>query len=160
MVNGVEVPYLIVGDPAYPLSRWLMKGFPFTAAITEEQDSFNAYLNKGRVVVEIAFGRLKGRWRRLTKKIDADVKFAPTIIMACCVLHNIVEANNEHFREKWLNIVNNCAEVYPQPGPYLQQHHGISNRDDGSGERIRNALLEITNKLPTISSLTWKLRRV
>lgn len=157
MVNGVEVPYLIVGDPAYPLSRWLMKGFPFTAAITKEQDNFNAYLNKGRVVVEIAFGRLKGRWRRLTKKIDADVIFAPTIIMACCVLHNIVEANNEHFHEKWLDIVNDCAEVYPQPGPDIQ-HHGIPSRDDG--ERIRNALVEITNKLPTLSSLTWRLRRV
>lgn len=153
------MPYLIVGDPAYLLSRWLLKGFSFTSQITKQQDSFNSYLNKNWVLIEIAFGRLKGRWRRLTKKIDADVKFAPTIIMARGLLHNIVEASNEDFSEKWLRIVENCAEMYPQPDPYPQDDHGILARDDSCGEKIRNALLEITNKLPILPNIFWKLRR-
>lgn len=55
----MEVPYIIIGDPAYPLLPWLIKGYP--GAVTVEQDSFNVYLNSARVVVEMAFGRLRGR---------------------------------------------------------------------------------------------------
>lgn len=55
---------MIIGDPAYPLLPWLMKNFT-GANLKPEEDSFNAYMNSARVSVEIAFGRLKARWRRL-----------------------------------------------------------------------------------------------
>ena len=54
------------------------------------------------MVVKNAFGRLKGRWRRLLKTNDAATEDIPTIITTCCVLHNIREVYEEHFDETWL----------------------------------------------------------
>ena len=45
-------------------------------------------LSKARVVIEQAFGLLKGRWRRL-KAVPANVEKIPNIIVACCALHNL-----------------------------------------------------------------------
>ena len=53
-------------------------------------------------MVENAFGRLKGRWRSLLKRNDSAVKFLPTYVTACCVLHNICELYNDSFEEDWL----------------------------------------------------------
>lgn len=162
LVHGVKVPYLIVGDPAYPLSPWLIKNYPFTAGITKEQDSFNAYLNRGRVVVEMAFGHLKGRWRRLSKTMEVEVNFAPTILSACCVLHNLVESREEDFPDRWLQIVTTNATNYPQPEP---QQHVLQENCTGrqqiytDGEVVRDALLEETKKQPLLTSIHWRLRR-
>ena len=53
------------------------------------------------MVVECAFGRLKGRWRSLLKRNDRNVNFLPTYVAACCVLHNICEIHNDSFNEEW-----------------------------------------------------------
>lgn len=153
------MPYLIIGDAAYPLKPWLIKNFPFTSGITREQDSFNAYLNKGRVVVEMAFGRLKGRWRRLTKKIDVNVAYASQIIAAACTLHNIVEFNKENFPEQWLEVVRSGAATYPQPDLQQVRPENTNETDRDRGEAIRNALLEESKNLPPLTSIHWRLSR-
>ena len=43
------------------------------------------------MVVENAFGHLKGRWRCLLKRNDTATYNVPTLITACCVLHNVCE---------------------------------------------------------------------
>uniref|UniRef100_A0A8C3HBD3 DDE Tnp4 domain-containing protein n=1 Tax=Chrysemys picta bellii TaxID=8478 RepID=A0A8C3HBD3_CHRPI len=58
-VGDVEMPIVILGDPAYPLMPWLMK--PYTGSLDRSQELFNYRLRKCRMVVECAFGRLKGR---------------------------------------------------------------------------------------------------
>jgi len=92
---------MIVGDPAYPLLSWLLKGFFDT--LSAEEESFNVYLNSARVSVEMAFGRLKARWRIL-HKINCNYSFALEIITACCILHNFVEDNNNNtnIQIQWL----------------------------------------------------------
>ncbi len=42
------------------------------------------------MVVENAFGRLKGRWRSLLKRMDYNLLMYPTFL-SCVVLHNVCE---------------------------------------------------------------------
>ena len=52
--------------------------------------------------MEVAFGRLKARWRRLSKQIDMDIDNVPYIIAACCVLLNVCQIHHDGFNEEWL----------------------------------------------------------
>ena len=90
MINGVSVPLHLLGDPAYPLSSFIIKGYT-GRNISAEQESYNVYHSGARLCVEIAFGRLKSRWRILQKRMDVDFTFAPKVIICCCMLHSLCE---------------------------------------------------------------------
>lgn len=77
-INGVNVRYLVLGDPAYPLLPRLLKGY--TGQITAQEESFNSYMNSGRITVEQTIGRLKSRWRILKKTNEMDYRFIPKVL--------------------------------------------------------------------------------
>ena len=135
MISGTEIPIVILGDPAYPLLPWLMKPYLDNGHLSREQRTFNYRLSRARVVVEDAYGRLKGRWRCLSKRNDADVSDLPELVAACCVLHNICEIHGENFNEDWLHDLdtNNVDQV-------RSQQDSNSSSTCGSGEEVRKAL--------------------
>ncbi|CAM4388912.1 unnamed protein product, partial [Caretta caretta] len=81
-VGDVEMPIVILGDPAYPLMPWLMK--PYTGTLDSSKELFNYRLSKCRMVVECAFGHLKGRWCSLLTHSDLSETNIPIVIAACC----------------------------------------------------------------------------
>lgn len=160
VIDGQEIPYFIAGDPAYPLQPWLMKNYAYTVGMTEEQDSFNAYLNEGRVIVEIAFGRLKGRWRRLQKTMDQKISFAPKVVAACCVLHNIIETKENSYRAEWPREARKQSTKFPQPDaiPFEQEFDANENDiESDEAKAIRNTLQNYMKlNYPLRKSLKWR----
>uniref|UniRef100_A0A3Q3EJ22 DDE Tnp4 domain-containing protein n=1 Tax=Labrus bergylta TaxID=56723 RepID=A0A3Q3EJ22_9LABR len=100
-IGGQEVGHYIVGDAAYPLTSWLMKPFQDNGHLTRQQQLYNHKTSKARVVVENAFGRLKGRWRCLQKRNDCSLDRVKSMVITCCVLHNLCESLDEEYREEW-----------------------------------------------------------
>ena len=153
-IEGVQMPIVLLGDPAYPLMTWLMKPFSDNGRLTGGQTRYNYRLSKARMVVENAFGRLKGRWRCLLKRNDNALKnvpnmvasccvpnmvascCVPNMVASCCVLHNLCETWGESFDETWLQEVDQSADEFHQPNDVQPENQGR-----GLAENIRRVLV-------------------
>ena len=85
-INGVRVPAVILGDPAYPLLPWLLKAYSENRNTPFAERYFNYWLSRARMTVENTFGRWKGRFRRFPKRVDMNVKDFVIVIMAYCIM--------------------------------------------------------------------------
>jgi len=86
----------IIGDAAYGLHQHILVPYTDNSHLTERQKNYNFCHSSTRMIVERAFGYLKGRWRSLLHILAVnDMKFAPYHIFACCVLHNICLLQND-----------------------------------------------------------------
>jgi len=80
----------LLGDSAYPLLPNLLVPYRDNGYLTDIQRRYNALHSSTRAVVERAFGRLKGKFRRL-KGIDATcTRNALHMIEAAFTLHNFI----------------------------------------------------------------------
>ena len=86
-----------------------MKPFSHSGALSTQQKLYNYRMCRGTVVVEIVFGRLKACWRRLSKQNYMNVDNVPTVVGACCILHNICQIHGDNFNDKWLNEINDVV---------------------------------------------------
>ena len=83
--------------------------------LTADQTKYNKYHSSTRMVIERAFGQLKGRYRRL-KYLDVEVTNVPLIVMAACLLHNLCiihEDDVEEFIEGVEKEVNGYINIFP-----------------------------------------------
>ena len=93
-INGVVVPLLILGDPAYPLLSWLMKPFSDTGSLTKlGQDG-------GRK----CFWQIQRSMEVLAKRMDYYViQYTVDVVATCTVLHNICERNGDRCDPEWIH---------------------------------------------------------
>ncbi|XP_043466333.1 putative nuclease HARBI1 [Leptopilina heterotoma] len=127
----------IIGDAAYKLHPFLMVPFKDNGHLTEDQINFNKCLSRTRMVIERAFGLLKGRFRRLLYLYLQNVAYGSLIIIACCVLHNICLDLDDDVNDEILNNIdeqraqNIVNDLHDQDDVYnataLQKRRNIVN---------------------------------
>ncbi|XP_071052801.1 uncharacterized protein [Onthophagus taurus] len=90
-IHGIpdDMPFVLLGDDAYPLKTYLMKPYS-KRQLTNQERIFNYRLSRARRCIECTFGILCAKWRLLNKAIETDVEKAIKIVKTICLLHNMV----------------------------------------------------------------------
>ncbi|KAL1260055.1 hypothetical protein QQF64_007882 [Cirrhinus molitorella] len=87
--SEIVLPYMFVGDEAYPLRTDLMKPYPFRQ-LDHSQRVYNYRLSRARRVVENAFGILASRFRMFRSTILLHPDSVTKITLASVCLHNFL----------------------------------------------------------------------
>lgn len=89
-IGGINLPFVFVGDDAFPLVDRIMKPFtpPRGGTLTDAEKIFNYRLSRARRCVENAFGILASKFVCLARPLLCQPERAQKIVSACCVLHN------------------------------------------------------------------------
>lgn len=136
-INGVKVPFTILGDSGFALESWLLKPFTYHSALSQNQKIFNYRLSRARRTVENMFGRVKLRWRRLLRGLDVQYERTHKVINVAFALHNICETNGLVVNPTPDEVQENqlLESRFPQP-------NAVSSRENYNGGMIREKLME------------------
>lgn len=124
--NGKAMPFVLVGDEAFALSKFVLRPYP-SRNLSVKQRIFNYRLSRARRMIECTFGILANKWRILHRPLDTNLEFSDFIIKACCMLHNFVRKHEK------LNFEDTLYECPLENIPALgvrSNVQGFSIRDD------------------------------
>lgn len=87
--TDIAAPFVLLGDDAYPLKRYLLKPYS-RQRLTVEERIFNYRLSRARRCVECAFGIMVSKWRCLKTELQVDPDKVDIIVKCVCLLHNLI----------------------------------------------------------------------
>ena len=97
-MKGAFLPLKFISNAAYPMKLWFNSPFKGeNDGLFREKIFWNFIQSSTRMVVERAFGILKGRWHILLKRIDMSLQNVPNIVTASLCLHNLCILENDDF---------------------------------------------------------------
>ncbi|KAG2298052.1 hypothetical protein Bca4012_009261 [Brassica carinata] len=137
--NGVSVPRYVLGDSRLPLLPWLVTPYE------EEEDSFefNDVARTALRTVEIAFAKVRARWRILDRKWKPEMmEFLPFVVTTGCLLHNFLvdSGDNDDLQEEWV-VGRDNSEMMKD-----EEFEEDARRSEGEAyiesSRIRDAIAE------------------
>lgn len=140
IIENHRIKPLILGDGAYPLSTYLMKPYPQSVALTRDEVKFNKKLSGARVLVERAFGILKARYRILLKRLDSQITNVSDVIIACVVLHNFCQSQNDQYMD-YDKILDELMSKERRAKLHRRQNNAVV----GNAVYIRNILKRFVN---------------
>ncbi|KAK3920702.1 Protein ALP1-like [Frankliniella fusca] len=163
-----ELPYVFLGDAAFPADQHLLRPFD-QAPVEVEEMVFNYRLSRARRVIENAFGILAARFRILRSNIIASETLAQNIILACVALHNLHLLREDSIPPRQrIYLPPGYADIYKSNGKFKKgrwrnEHketarsifnklvtQEIPNADVGKAEEVREKFMElfVTEPLP------------
>ena len=87
-----QLPYVVVGDDAFPLKTYIMKPYALRN-FTVEKRILNYHLSRARRIVENVFGIFANRFRIFLLQSVAPENTIK-IVLASCVLHNYLRTES------------------------------------------------------------------
>lgn len=93
----VDVPYVLVADDAFALSKYLMKPYPYSNQPIDKR-VYNYRLSRARRMVESVFGIMASRFRILRKPIELCPEKVQSVVSAIAALHNFLTSNSNSQR--------------------------------------------------------------
>lgn len=116
-LNDLVLPeYHILGDSAYPLSKFVLTPFRDNGLLDENKIKYNTVHACARSCIERTYGILKKKFQRL-KYLELNcTEDISIVISACCLLHNFIIEEEE---------VNNVADFHL----HLEHMSGAEKRD-------------------------------
>ena len=123
-----KMPYVMVGDAAFPLKTYLIRPYP-GRNLTMDKRIFNYRLSRAHRIVENAFGILAARWRILLTTIHVQTCKVDTIVTAC-LLHNYLQEPSDK-NHSWLDETDQLDkfEAVGQLGGNHDSHEAMMVRD-------------------------------
>lgn len=103
------VPFVFVGDKAFPLQKHLLRPYP-GRAIPVDQRVFNFHLSHARRIVENAFGIMAAQFRVYHRVMELSPCNAEKIVQATTILHNFI---------RWGHRNSPSTSGYADPGAAL-----------------------------------------
>ena len=91
-----KMPFVIVGESAFPLTENIMKPYP-AKDLTDIQRIFNYRLSRFHRISKNTFGILVNRFGIFSKQIDHEPDTVVIIVRAAPVLHNLMSKSTESY---------------------------------------------------------------
>ncbi|XP_029825713.2 putative nuclease HARBI1 [Ixodes scapularis] len=127
-----KLPFVFVGDEAFPLLTNLMRPFPLKS-LKLLQKVFNYRLSRARRVIENTFWILVARWRISRQPIQACPATLEAVVWACVSLHNYLRVCDEAERGERLY----CPAGYVDSEGYLGETvRGQCHTDSSDGSAL------------------------
>lgn len=146
--GDAPLPYVMVGDEAFPLKQYLMRPFPRANIKGESEQVFNYRLSRARRVVENAFGIMAKKFAIFQRPINLSPQHIDTVVQACTVLHNFIMITNEN--EAGENKGDDTIEV-------LRDLENIGGQFANEAVDIRS---KFTNYFLGAGSVPWQIAHV
>lgn len=100
-IDGCNIKPYLVGDAGYTLAPYCIIPYP-GRRLPQDKDLFNFWQSSTRIIVEGAFGRLKGRFRWLNGILNIrNPEMHTRIITVGCILHNLMMDFDDQYDKQW-----------------------------------------------------------
>ncbi|XP_044750572.1 protein ALP1-like [Coccinella septempunctata] len=157
------MPFVLVGDDAFPLKRNLMKPYRETK-LSNEQIIFNYRLSRARRIVENAFGILASRFRILLNTINLSPEKAARITLTTCYLHNFLRRKNPSIYLRGSVDLENINTSEIQLAPWRTESQQLCGLESTIARNSTAAAKETRRKFTTyfngVGTVPWQIRYI
>lgn len=139
------MPFVFVGDEAFPLSENLMRPYPKRSVDSYENKVFNYRLSRARQTVECTFGILASRFRVFRTPFEIKVGTVIGVVKAACVLHNYLR------NYPLIQTEHDTEEIMPQ-----NQLRPLRTNITRSGQKAFAIRHNFTTYFSNVGSVPWQ----